>query len=481
MSLKKRAFSGVVWTSTSTVLTTIIQFVQLAVLARLLKPSDFGLMGMVMVVIGFAQAFADMGVSNAIIYRQHTNSSQLSSLYWLNILTGVMVFGILVASSPLIVKFYGEPRLSGLILWAALIFLITPIGQQFQILLQKELQFDRLAKVEVVGATLGMMVSLIAAWKGQGVFALIWGQLVNTSCQATLLASLGWATWRPSLEFKLNDLKDYLNFGLYQMGERSINYFSWNMDKLLIGKLLGSESLGFYNLAYQLMIRPISLMNPIITRVAFPVFSSIQNDDVKLKSGYLKVIKATSFLNLPIYIGMFAIAKPLIIFLLGSEWVPTIGVFKILVWLGIFYSLGNPIGSLMLAKGRADLGFWFNSFAILVYAIAIYMGSHWGIQGVALALLSSSAVILFPADFWLRWYLIKIKPLEYIKSFLPFLAISITMGIGMIIIDSLLQTDSSIIRLFILGVAGASLYLISILYFQKGFVKELLDIVVGKQ
>jgi len=481
MSLKKRAFSGVVWTSTSTVITTILQFVQLAVLARLLKPSDFGLMGMVMVVIGFAQAFADMGMSNAIIYRQHTNSQQLSSLYWLNIFAGIIVFGILVASSPLIVKFYNEPRLSNLILSAALIFLITPIGQQFQILLQKGLQFDRLAKIEVVGATLGVMVSIITAWEGQEVFALIWGQLVNTTCQATLLASLGWATWRPTLRFRLDDLNGYLNFGMYQMGERSINYFSRNMDKLLIGKLLGSEPLGFYNLAYQLMIRPLSLLNPIITRVAFPVFSSIQNDDIKLKSGYLKVIKAVAFLNIPIYVGMFAVAQPLITLLLGSEWIPAISVFKILVWLGIFYSLGNPVGSLLLAKGRADLGFWFNTFVVLVYALAIYIGSRWGIQGVALSLLSSGALILFPADFWLRWYLVKMKPLEYIRSFAPFLAISIFMGVVLVIIDTLLQTSSLMIRLFILGASGVFLYFICMLYFQKNFSKELRDMLLGKQ
>jgi O-antigen/teichoic acid export membrane protein len=481
MSLKKRAFSGVVWTSTSTVIATSLQLVQLAVLARLLKPSDFGLMGMVMVVIGFAQAFADMGMSNAIIYRQNTNSNQLSSLYWLNILAGIIVFGILVASSPRIAKFYGEPRLSNLIVWAALIFLITPIGQQFQILLQKELQFDRLAKVEVVGATLGVVVSIITAWKGQGVFALIWGQLVNTTCQATLLASLGWATWRPTLRFRLDDLKDYLNFGLYQMGERSINYFSANMDKLVIGKLLGSEPLGFYNLAYQLMIRPLSLLNPIITRVAFPVFSTIQNEEVKLKSGYLKIIKVIAFLNFPIYIGMFAAAHPLITLLLGSEWLPTIGVFKILVWLGIFYSLGNPIGSLLLAKGRADLGFWFNTFAIFVYAIAIYIGSHWGIQGVALSLLSSGVAILLPADFWLRWYLVQMKPPEYIRSFIPFLAISMVMGLGLIIIDTILPIGSPLIRLFILGTSGAFIYLIGILSFQKSFAKEILSMVLGKQ
>ena len=138
MILKQQAVSGVKWSGVSVGVVTALQFVDLAVLARLLSPSDFGLMGMVMVVFGFAQAFADMGISNAIIHRQDVTKDQLSSLYWLNILSGVIVFCVVCASVPLIVGFFHEPRLNNLLYLTAIIFLITPFGQQFQILLQKE-------------------------------------------------------------------------------------------------------------------------------------------------------------------------------------------------------------------------------------------------------------------------------------------------------------------------------------------------------
>ena len=141
MSLKRQAAEGAYWTGTSSVVVTVLQFAQLAVLAWLLVPEDFGLMAMMMVVIGFAQAFADMGISNAIIHRQNTTDEHLSSLYWLNILAGIVLFFLLLAMVPAIVAFFAEPRLAELIPVTALIFLIAPFGQVFQALLQKNLRF----------------------------------------------------------------------------------------------------------------------------------------------------------------------------------------------------------------------------------------------------------------------------------------------------------------------------------------------------
>jgi len=137
-----QAVHGVKWTGTSTIATSVLMYVKLAILAHLLSPKDFGLMAMVMVIIGLGQAFADLGFGTAIIWRQDVTSEQLSTLYWLNIIGGVAVFGIAVAISPLASAFFREPRLVNLMFWAAFIFPVTAIGQQFQVLLQKKLELD---------------------------------------------------------------------------------------------------------------------------------------------------------------------------------------------------------------------------------------------------------------------------------------------------------------------------------------------------
>jgi len=189
MSLKQRAITGVKWTTISTMLVSSFQLIQLAILARLLGPSAFGLIGMVMVVVGFANAFADMGISNAIIHRQDTTKQQLSSLYWLNIFAGIVVCCIVVLASPLIVEFFQEPQLQNLLIFTSAVFLITPIGQQFQMLLQKELSFDKLAKIEVTSSFFGTVIAIIMAFLGFGALSLVLGQLGSAGFKSANLVS----------------------------------------------------------------------------------------------------------------------------------------------------------------------------------------------------------------------------------------------------------------------------------------------------
>ena len=387
MNLKSQTVSGVKWSGISMGAVTGLQFVTLAVLARLLSPSDFGLMGMIMVVIGFAQAFADMGISNAIIHRQDATRNQLSSLYWLNIIAGIIVFFIVCASAPLIVGFYHEPRLHKLLYLTAVIFLIIPFGQQFQILLQKEFRFNELAKIEIAASIVNSAIAIVLAFSGFGVYSLIWGQLVGTSTKVLILLNVGRRNWRPGFHFSKQDLRGYLNFGLFQMGEKAVNYLSANVDYIIIGRFLGPASLGFYTLAYQIVIFPLTKINPIITRVAFPAFSRIQDDNLRMRRGYCKAIRYISMLSFPMLTGMIVVAPEFVGLVYGPKWEPSIITLQILCLVGISKSLGNPVGSVLLAKGRADIGFYWNVFAVIATTIAIIVGINWGIIGVAVAIL----------------------------------------------------------------------------------------------
>jgi len=239
LSLRMQAVHGVKWTGTSALSTTALNYARLVVLIHLLSPRDFGLMGMVMVVVGLGQSFSDLGISFAIIWKQDATSEQLSTLYWLNIMAGVALFGIVIAISPLVSAFFHEPRLTNLMFWAAFIFPITAIGQQFGILLQKNLRFGKLAKVEIASALVGSAVAIIAAFLGQGVYSLIWGQLTTTACTALLYTYMGWRKWHPRLMFKPSNLQGFISFGLYQMGERLVNTFAFNVDYIVVGHFSG--------------------------------------------------------------------------------------------------------------------------------------------------------------------------------------------------------------------------------------------------
>jgi O-antigen/teichoic acid export membrane protein len=468
------------WTSVSTIVVVALQFLQLTVLARLLSPGDFGLASIVWVVIGFAQGFSDMGISNSIIYRQGATHEELSSLYWLNLLAGAAVFALVWAATPLVVSFYGEPRLRGLMFWAALIFLVVPVGQQFQILLQKELMFGRLAQIEVLAAIIGAVVATASVLLAQGALSLVWGQLAAAAAKSALFARVGFGTWRPSLHFQRSDLKGHLSFGLYQMGERSLNYLAQNTDKLLIGKLLGTEVLGYYSVASQMMLRPVQMLNPIVTRVAFPVLSRFQTDDARLRLSYLRVIQAVAFIGMPVYLGLFVVADPLMNLLLGAGWDPAVGVFRILVLIGLMYCLGNPLGSLLLAKGRADIGFWTNLCVLPLYVVAILIGSLWGVNGVAWSLVALYWILLFPAEFWIQWHLVRMRPVEYVGSFAPFLAFSVLMAVTVAVIDKLVEPGSDVVRLSVSGALGVAVYLGSVWVLKKPLFKEIVLMVRGE-
>ncbi len=379
-----------------------LQFGQVAVLARFLSPSEFGLMGMLQVVVGFAQSFADMGITNAIIHRQCATREELSSLYWLNVFAGFATFALVVLSIPLIIAIFHEPRLKTLVMWVALSFVTTPFGQQFQTLLQKELRFRSLAITETTGVALGVVVSIIAAFHHAGVYALIWGVLTNNITQSAMLVAIGWREWSPALHFRRDDLRGYLSFGAYQMGERSLNYFNQRFDQLLVGSFLGTEALGYYSLAYNIVIQPVIRINPILTRVAFPVFARVQDNTERLQKGYTKLISMLSLINFPLLIGLAAIAPSFVPVAFGDHWTKSVVLIQILAFVGLVRCQMNPIGAALYARGRADLGFKWTLFQTLLLIPCLYLGAkYFGVIGMSLVLLGVQCLFVVLSYLWL--------------------------------------------------------------------------------
>ena len=431
MSLKQKALNGVKWTSLSSIIIAILQLAQVSILARYLSPSDFGLMAIVSVVIGFSALFMDMGISSAIIHKQDISHKQLSSLYWLNIFAGSVLFFIVYFSSSMISQYYNEIQIIPLIQLLALTFFISAIGNQYRILNQKYLRFNRLAKVEIASASTAFFVAVICALNGYGVYSLVYATLTSVSISNLIFMLQGLREHKPSFLYKHSEIKSLISFGLFQMGERSINYFNSQFDVILIGKLLGTEALGIYSVAKTLVMKPAQIINPIITKVTFPIMSIVQNDKKQLKNIYLKTINYLCSVNFPIYIAIAILAEPLVLFLFGDKWVESIVILQILSAYFMFRSIGNPVGSLQLAKGRADLGFYWNLGVVFIVPLAIYLGSFYGLVGIAISLLILQFLLNFP-----NWYFM-VKPLcgagfkEYFKEILmPFLVASIASILG---------------------------------------------------
>lgn len=474
---KGRAISGVKWTTLSTALSTGFYVVQTIVLARLLEPRDFGLMAMAMVVISVAIAYVDMGLSSAIIQRQHCSENELSSLYWLNIFAGLVVFMAVFFLAPVVAYFYREPKVTHLVHLCALMFVIAPVGQQYQMLLQKELLFRPLATIEVSSRAVGTVVAIGAAVMGAGVYSLVLGQLAVSSSASLLFMLRGHRIYRPRLHFARSDLRGYLRFGLYQMGERGINTLHDNLDKLIIGFWLGAESLGYYGFAWNLALMPVSRINPILTRSAFPLFSRLQDDLAVLKSGYLKLLRLISIVNFPLFFGLCAVAPLAVPALFGQKWLPAVTLLQIFCLVGAIYSTGNPVGSLILARGRADLGFWWNASISVVQAIALVL-SAWlgGVMAVALTLLVLQ-ILYFPAGYR---FLVRtaVGPCwrQYLSSVAPAFACSVLMlGAVSAALHVLLRWNlDRYLALTLLVSLGAAIYALAAFALQGNEIRNLL-------
>lgn len=394
-TLKDAALRGGSWSAIAQVVTVTLQMLQMIVLARLLRPEDFGLVAMCTVVLGFARTFQDMGVSNAIIHRQDVSRDELSTLYWTNVLVGTVVTLALGLAAPAVAAFFEEPRLTVLTLWLSLSLLFTSLGQQFAILLQKHLRFRALAFVRVFSVLVGTVVAIGTASLGQGAFSLVWGQLTTALAMSLGLAAVGIRSWCPCVHFRIADLRRYLSFGLYQVGERCVNYYATSIDTILIGRLLGSEVLGVYNIAYNLIVVPLRGINPILTKVAFPIMARKQHDDRALRRGYTEMVRFLSFVTVPMLAGLALTAPLFVPVVFGAHWSSAIPIVQVLSIVGILKSLGNPIGSVLLAKGRADIGFKWNLFVAAVNTLVFFVAAHFSLLTVAISYACVAVVYWF--------------------------------------------------------------------------------------
>lgn len=470
--LRKSAASSARWMSVATVVRVVTQLLQAFILGHLLLPEDFGLMGMVMVVIVFGQALGDAGISNAIIHYQDATRRELSSLYWLNLAAGVAVFILLWLAAPFVADLYKEPRLAGIVVLSALVFLLTPLGQQFQVLSEKELLFRRLAVIEITAALVGLAVAVSCAMRELGVHSLVWAMVSHAAVKALLLVTTGWSRWHPALQFAWSECRRFLRFGLFQMGDRVLNQMGSQVDRLLLGVMIGARPLGFYNYAHNLALRPFLLINPIVTRVAFPVFARVQTRDEQLRSGFLQMIELISAVLIPLYAAVVVLAEP-ILSLAGPQWGPSVPLLQLLGLVGMVLSLGNPMGSLILAKGRPGIAFGLNALRIVLDVAAISFAAGIGLRAVAVAVLIVRAGIMFPIGFFVRWKLVGMRPLEYLATIAPFFASAALMAGAVWALRRYVAWPSHIPELIVCGVAGIVVYAAVLLLFQRDRVTRL--------
>ena len=345
--------------------------------------------------LGFTEIFANMGLATGIIHKQDISRDQYSSVFWLNLMLSVALWLMLCAFTPLIANYYHHSVLRQLIPLLSFTLVIDSFGKMFYTLKTKELDFKFISIVQIVGVTLGVVLTVILALQGFGVFSLAWGALLQAAITQSVYAVSGLKAYRIRLHFRLSEIRELVSIGLYQLGMQVIDYAANKLDIFLIGRFFSAEVLGVYNLAKELLYKAVQLINPIVTNVAAPAFARFQDDMPKMRRSYAEVLHLLSFINFPIFMAFFLFAEPLTVLLYGSGMVEMVWFVRVLSVWGMLQSIGNPAGILMVSLGRTDLGFKWTLVRIVFVLAGTLVASRISIQAMAWTQVLLAFIFLF--------------------------------------------------------------------------------------
>ena len=353
------------------------------ILARLIGPEAFGLVAMVLVVSGFLEVFRDAGLAQATVQRRQLAPEQVSTLFWVNSGVCLLLAAGLAGLAPLVAWIYGEPRLTTLTLAMAVPLAVEGLCLQHRALLQRSMQFGRIALAESVAAIGGLLVAVVAAKAGAGYWSLVLQRIVVAVIQVALIWILsGWIPGR----FRRNlGVRPMLSFGLRLSGFNLLNFFSRNADKFLIGRFVGADALGQYSRAYSLMLLPISQINAPLASVLTPALARLQSDPEAFARVFLRTFRVLAWVTVPAIGVAAASGAHLLAFLLGPGWELAGSAFQMLAVASLFQPLTNICGVVLIATGRTDQLLRWGKVSSVVLVGAFLVGLPWGVIGVATA------------------------------------------------------------------------------------------------
>lgn len=458
MSLLRSIAAGAAWTTGAQWFVQLSQFAVSIVLARLLLPSDYGLIGMALVITGFVSLFGNLGLGAALIQKKEIDDEYVSTAFWTTAAAGILLLGIVYVAAPIAADFYNDARVAAVARVSALGLLFGPMNSIVTSLLERHMRYRAVAQLDMSTALLGQATAVTFALSDMGVWSLVAGTLVTQATRIPL--AFLFERWLPAFAFSLTKLKDLLSFGGYLLAFNFVNYFNRNLDKLIIGRTLGASQLGYYDMAYQAMLKPLQNVSDTIGRPLFPALSSLQDDKKQAAEAYRKVVTYISLITFPAMFGLSAVATDFVTAVLGSQWEPSIPVLQILAFVGAIQSVAATVGSVYLSQGRSDLMLRIGFIAAFLIGLAFMIGVTWGIVGVA-ACYACATLGVWAISQTVANRLIALDGITYWKALLPALRCSLMMTIIVLLGREALNQFNflPVIRLIVCVVLGVAAYL----------------------
>jgi len=382
--LKGRSVRGGALSVVAQVSQILLQTVSMVVLARLLMPSDFGLVAMVTGITAIAVGFADLGLTEATIQRKEISHRQVSTLFWINVGIGLLLTLLTAAAAPLLARFYREPKLVGITLVVSLSFLLGGLRSQHNALLKRQMRFSSIAIRDVTAYAVGVVVGVTMAWRGAGYWALVTYPLATSFAQ--LVISWSMVKWMPGMPRLDAEVRSSIHFGGYVAASYAV--FNWlrNVDNVLIGWYWGASPLGLYSRAFNLLVLALSQITGPTSNVAIPAFSRIQGDPDLFSRYYLRIMNLIAWISAALFGFLFVAAEPVIVLALGEKWRAAAPVFQILTLSALGQLLLESTLWLLISRGQSARLFKLMLMMTPFIIAGIAVGLPFGIKRVALSL-----------------------------------------------------------------------------------------------
>ncbi|HAV02256.1 MAG TPA: flippase, partial [Chryseobacterium sp.] len=392
MSLKKQTFSGVIWTLADILFLKGLTFIASIILARLLGPTEFGLIGMVSVFISIGVLLVNSGLSSSIIRAQDADDRDFTTVFYLNLIISLVVFFLFYMAAPYIAKFYEQAVLTDIIRLYSFSFLFTALSAVQLAILNKMMLFKKIMLLNIPGTVIGVIIGIALGYYGYGVWSIVWmflaTQFINT------LFIWFFSAWKPGLHFSLEKMKYHFGFGFKLLLSGLLNIVFNNVYNVVIGKFFTVQSLGYFERARTFSDYPVTILSGVIDKVTYPLLAKIQDERDRIAGVYKQLLQFSFFITAPLMFGAAGIAYPLFELVLGDQWLPAAEYFQIICLASMFYPVHNFNINILKVYGRSDLFLKLEILKKIVLVVGILVAFPFGILGLIWSTVITSIISL---------------------------------------------------------------------------------------
>ncbi|MFV8333116.1 lipopolysaccharide biosynthesis protein [Flavobacterium sp. GSP14] len=457
MSLRKQALSGIIWTYSQQFGSQLLSFGVSVVLARLILPQEFGLIGMLAIFMGVSSALFEGGMTSSLIRTKDVSEEDYTTVFIFNFIGSIILYLLLFIISPYIAEFYNQPILVDITRVYGLNFIFLAFGTVQNTQLTRELKFKKQALITLPALLISSLVGLSMAYFGYGVWSLVFSSLVNSSFVSLSL----WfnSKWKPKFAFNTEKFHIHFHYGYKMTLSAILDTFFTNIYQIIIGRFYAPAQVGYYARANTLMMLPVGNVSTALNRVVFPLFSQVQDDIPRFRNAYKQIMQLVLFVITPIIVTMALLAEPLIVFLFTDKWLEVVPIFKIICFTGVLYPLHVYNLLVLQVKGRSDLFLKLEIAKKIILSIILAISFSYGFYALLWGQLIFSVIALFINTHY-AGIMLEYKMIRQLKDIFPVFLFAIGMGIAIFVIDNELHYYNNFSRLIISSFAGVVSYLL---------------------